>query len=94
MIVKPSHLHVYEGVQDTEIDFSYADSNEIRAITLAKTALKDVKVPEIYFAGKLISLATDLSDLHSSLLSDQGSSSASPRETFRCWVSGCMAVSA
>ncbi|KAJ5661434.1 uncharacterized protein N7477_009050 [Penicillium maclennaniae] len=53
VIVKSSHLHARDGAQCTEIDFSYADSNEIRAIALAKTVLKDVKVPEIYFAGKI-----------------------------------------
>ncbi|KZF19128.1 hypothetical protein L228DRAFT_271388 [Xylona heveae TC161] len=53
VIVKSSHLHARAGAQSTEIDFSYADANEHRAITLAKTVLKDVKVPEIYFAGKI-----------------------------------------
>ncbi|PGH09162.1 hypothetical protein GX51_00916 [Blastomyces parvus] len=53
VIVKSSHLHAREGAQYTEIDFSYADANELRAIALAKTVLKDVKVPEIYFAGKI-----------------------------------------
>lgn len=61
VIVKSSHLHAQDGAQCTEIDFSYADSNEIRAIALAKTVLKDVKVPKIYFAGKVITLATPLS---------------------------------
>ncbi|KAJ5579484.1 uncharacterized protein N7459_005469 [Penicillium hispanicum] len=53
VIVKSSHLHVRECAQCAEIDFSYADMNEIRAIALAKTALKDTKVPDIYFAGKV-----------------------------------------
>ncbi|CAL5872490.1 uncharacterized protein PFLUO_LOCUS6754 [Penicillium psychrofluorescens] len=53
VIVKSSHLHAREGAQYTEIDFSYADANEVQAIALAKTVLKDVKVPEIYFAGKV-----------------------------------------
>ncbi|KAJ5110867.1 hypothetical protein N7532_001402 [Penicillium argentinense] len=51
VVVKSSHLHACEG--ETEIDFSYADANEIRAIALAKSVLKDVKVPEIYFSGKI-----------------------------------------
>lgn len=49
-IVKSSHLRT----PYTEIDFSYADMNELQAIELAKTVLKEVKVPEIYFAGKVI----------------------------------------
>ncbi|KAJ5606078.1 hypothetical protein N7510_008859 [Penicillium lagena] len=57
VIVTSSHLHAREGAQYTEIDFSYADANEVRAIALAKTVLKDVKVPEIYFAGKVLTLA-------------------------------------
>ncbi|KAL4911216.1 hypothetical protein BDW74DRAFT_172683 [Aspergillus multicolor] len=50
VIVKSSHLH---GPSITEIDYSYADSNEVQAIALAKTVLKTVRVPEIYFAGKI-----------------------------------------
>jgi hypothetical protein len=57
VIVKSSHLHAHEGAQHTEIDFSYADANELRAIALAKIVLKDVKVPKIYFAGKVLTLA-------------------------------------
>lgn len=60
VIVKSSHLHTCEGVQCTDIDFSYADANEVRAIALAKTVLKDVKVPEVYFAGKVLALAIPL----------------------------------
>lgn len=57
VIVKSSHLHARDGATCMEIDFSYADANEIRAIALAKTALKDVRVPEIYFAGKVFTPA-------------------------------------
>ncbi|KAJ5172317.1 hypothetical protein N7492_004910 [Penicillium capsulatum] len=46
------HLHTREGATCMEIDFSYADANEIRAIALAKKALQRVRVPEIYFARK------------------------------------------
>ncbi|KAJ5404002.1 hypothetical protein N7509_003873 [Penicillium cosmopolitanum] len=53
MIVKSSHLHARNGTTCIEINYSYADANEIRAITLAKTALNGVRVPEIYFAGKI-----------------------------------------
>lgn len=49
VIVKSSHLH-----QEAEIDFSYADANEIKAIDLARSVLKgDVRVPSIYFTGKV-----------------------------------------
>lgn len=51
VIVKSSHLH------DTqEIDYSYADANEVRAIAIAKDLFKDIiRVPDIYFAGKVCS---------------------------------------
>lgn len=51
VIVKLSHLH------DTqEIDYSYADANEVRAIAIAKDLFKDIiRVPDIYFAGKVCS---------------------------------------
>lgn len=58
VIVKSSHLHAREGAEYPEIDFSYADANERRAIALAKAVLKDVKVPRIYFAGKVLRLAS------------------------------------
>ncbi|KAH8425999.1 uncharacterized protein LDX57_003737 [Aspergillus melleus] len=48
VIVKSSHLH-----NTQEIDYSYADANEVLAIAIAKSTLKDVKVPEIYFSGKI-----------------------------------------
>ncbi|TQN72490.1 hypothetical protein CSHISOI_03078 [Colletotrichum shisoi] len=55
IIIKSSHLH--EGVdgRHTEIDYSYADANEIQAIALARSVLRDmnVRVPQIYFAGKI-----------------------------------------
>lgn len=48
VIVKSSHLH------DTqEIDYSFADANEVEAISIAKTVLGDIRVPRIYFAGKV-----------------------------------------
>ncbi|RHZ48892.1 uncharacterized protein CDV56_106136 [Aspergillus thermomutatus] len=48
VIVKSSHLH-----ETREIDYSFADANEVRAITIAKDILGDIRVPEIYFAGKI-----------------------------------------
>ncbi|KAJ5205208.1 Aminoglycoside phosphotransferase [Penicillium cf. griseofulvum] len=50
VIIKSSHLHRAEY---TEIDYSYADANEVQAIAIAKNVLKDVKVPDIYFNGKI-----------------------------------------
>ncbi|CEJ61207.1 hypothetical protein PMG11_09744 [Penicillium brasilianum] len=49
VIVKSSHLHA----QYTEIDFSYADMNELQAIELANPVLTEVKVPEVYFTSKI-----------------------------------------
>ncbi|KNG86574.1 hypothetical protein ANOM_003849 [Aspergillus nomiae NRRL 13137] len=48
VIVKSSHLH---GTQ--EIDYSFADANEVKAIPVARKVLRDIRVPEIYFAGKI-----------------------------------------
>lgn len=51
VIIKSSHLH------DTpETDYSYADANEVVAILIAKNILRDVTVPKIYFAGKVLLL--------------------------------------
>ena len=54
VIVKSSHLHTRDDAQYTEIDYSYADANEIKAIAIAKTDLPNIRVPEIYFAGKVL----------------------------------------
>lgn len=53
VIVKSSHLH--ESSTDKVVDYSYADANEVQAIAIAKSFLNDmgVRVPEIYFAGKV-----------------------------------------
>lgn len=61
VIVKSSHLHARAGVECSEINFLYADANEIEAITLARGVLKDIRVPEIYFSGKVISLNVEIS---------------------------------
>ncbi|KAI0806366.1 hypothetical protein GGR55DRAFT_201072 [Xylaria sp. FL0064] len=53
VIVKSSHLHKTRDGRPTEIDYSYADANEVQAVAIAKSVLKDVRVPEIYFAGKI-----------------------------------------
>ena len=56
VIIKSSHLHKTRDVRHTEIDYSYADANEVQAIAIAKSVPKDVRVPEIYFAGKVLVL--------------------------------------
>ncbi|KFY81960.1 hypothetical protein V500_10938 [Pseudogymnoascus sp. VKM F-4518 (FW-2643)] len=53
VIVKSSHLHDLGNGQIKEIDFSYADANEVQAIAIAKSILKDIRVPDIFFAGKV-----------------------------------------
>ncbi|CAG7938409.1 unnamed protein product [Penicillium nalgiovense] len=50
IIIKSSHLHTRES----EIHYLYADANEVEAIAIAKNVLKDVKVPDIYFNGKIL----------------------------------------
>lgn len=57
VIVKSSHLHARGDTTYMEIDFSYADANETQAIALAKTVLKGIRVPDIYFAGKVVAPA-------------------------------------
>ena len=57
IIVKSSHLHAQGSARCTEIDYSYADANELQAIAIAKNVLKDVRVPETHFTGKVIFLA-------------------------------------
>ncbi|KAI9766325.1 MAG: hypothetical protein M1840_006589 [Geoglossum simile] len=53
IIIKSSHLHKIGDGRHTEIDYSYADANEVQAVAIAKSVLKSVRVPEIYFAGKI-----------------------------------------
>lgn len=48
IIVKSSHLH-----EEMEKDYSYADANEVRAIGIAKGAFADIRIPDIYFSGKV-----------------------------------------
>ncbi|CAH0049065.1 unnamed protein product [Clonostachys solani] len=48
VIIKSSHLH-----QEMEIDYTYADTNEVQSISIAKTVLKGVRVPEIFFSGRI-----------------------------------------
>ncbi|KAJ5540692.1 hypothetical protein N7494_005768 [Penicillium frequentans] len=53
VIVTSSHLHARKG-GFREIDYSFAEANEAQAVALAKIVLKDVIVPEIYFASNAI----------------------------------------
>lgn len=58
IIVKSSHLHKIRHSQHTEIKYSYADANEVQAVTIAKSILKEVRMPEIYFAGIVLALSS------------------------------------
>jgi hypothetical protein len=51
VIVKSSHRH---QCPVTRPDYLYADANEAQAVAIARRVLKGVRVPEIYFAGKVI----------------------------------------
>lgn len=53
VIIKSSHLHARLQGRCANRDFSYADTNEVKATALERTVLKDVKVPIIYFVGKI-----------------------------------------
>jgi len=53
IIIKSSHLHEPRDGQHTDIDYSYADANKVKAVAIAKRVLRDVRVPAIYFAGKV-----------------------------------------
>ncbi|KAF5026428.1 hypothetical protein F66182_1493 [Fusarium sp. NRRL 66182] len=53
VIIKSSHLYAQLQGRRAARDFSYADANEVKATALARTVLKDVKVPIIYFASKI-----------------------------------------
>ena len=82
--------------QHIEIDYSYANGNEIQAIAIAKNILNDVRVPEIFFAGKVLMLS--LPNFFIMILSliyilDQQSSGASLRKTHRYQFNYRVAVS-
>lgn len=92
IIVKSSHLHETKNGQPTEIDYSYADANELQAVDIAKGVLKDVRVPDIYFAGKVSALELRHYATNHLRFLDQRSPSASPRKTPRRWYERRMAV--
>lgn len=81
VIVKPNHLH------DTkEIDYSYADANEVHAIDVARDLFKDtIREPEIYFAGKICGLFCFTPSMMHTFQSDSWSPGASPgKPSWRC----------
>lgn len=55
IIVKSSHLHY-----SLKIDYTYADVNDIHIIATVKWTLKDIRLPDIYFAGKILNLSRSL----------------------------------
>lgn len=61
IIIKSGHLYTQQGTK--EIDYTYSDANELQAIAIAKTVLKDVRVPEIYFAEKVLILTMSYADI-------------------------------
>lgn len=87
VIVKSSHLH-----NTPEIDYSFADANEVEAISIAKGVLRGIKVPEIYLAGKVLVLQCLYIILNTYTTSDTWSPSTYPRETSRRCFECCMAV--
>ncbi|KAI0873272.1 hypothetical protein GGS24DRAFT_464348 [Hypoxylon argillaceum] len=53
VIIKSSHLHETKDGQIAEIDYSYADANEIEATAIARNVLNHIRLPKIYFSGKI-----------------------------------------
>lgn len=52
VIIKSSHLKPpIEAIACR--DYSFSDANEVNALRLAREVLKDIQVPEIFFAGKV-----------------------------------------
>lgn len=106
VIVKSSHLHKTKYGRHSEIDYSYADSNEVQAVAIAKSVLESIKVPEIYFAGQVLTLFFihfPLGVVSRSYLiyghvfitditADQWLPSTGTREAPRRWVERCMAI--
>ncbi|KFY35567.1 hypothetical protein V494_05801 [Pseudogymnoascus sp. VKM F-4513 (FW-928)] len=93
VIVKSSHLHALANGEIKEIDFSYADANEVQAIAIAKNVLKDIRVPEIFFAGKVRAFSpSQLWHFHTHTVVDQWSSGADPRKDSGRYYGHRMAV--
>lgn len=72
VIIKSSHRH-----QDAKIDYSYADANEVQAIAIAKSVLEGIRVPDIYFSGKV--------HCYYGLLRDNFNLRSSRLMVARCW---------
>lgn len=53
VIIKSGHLNAHDKGRRASRDYSYADANEVEATELARKLLKDMRVPKIYFAGKV-----------------------------------------
>ncbi|KAI9712093.1 MAG: hypothetical protein M1820_001802 [Bogoriella megaspora] len=53
VIVKSTHLKEKLEGKKVHRDYSLADMNEVRATALARSVLTNIKIPEIYFAGKI-----------------------------------------
>lgn len=93
VIIKSRHLHTQKSTEYVEIGYSYADANEVQAIAIAKNVLKNVKVPDIYFNGKVLVPVLLLSLLFITYtLLDQWPPGICSRKASRCCVDCCMAV--
>ncbi|KAM5484223.1 hypothetical protein MaudMau93_005940 [Microsporum audouinii] len=53
VIVKSSHLKTELKGRRACRDYSLADANEVKATALVRGIVKDIAIPEIYFAGKI-----------------------------------------
>ncbi|KAF1920259.1 hypothetical protein BDU57DRAFT_508453 [Ampelomyces quisqualis] len=53
VIIKSSHLKETLQGRRSHRDYSYADANEVEAITLARKVLGSIQVPRVYFAAKV-----------------------------------------
>lgn len=53
VVIKSSHLNPERQGRRASRDHSYSDANEVAATRLVKEMLPDVRVPQIYFAGKV-----------------------------------------
>jgi len=54
VIIKSSHLKGTLQGRRSHRDYSYADANEVEAITLARKVLDSTRVPRVYFAAKVL----------------------------------------
>lgn len=92
VVVKSSHLHKPRDGQRTEIDYSYADANETQAVAIARSVFKAVRVPEIYFAGKVHSLELIGIVFITDNFADQWTPGIGPGKNSRCRFERRLAV--